>query len=128
MQKYNGRKVVTQLIKAYEEEAKIYEGLAQAAQEQHFLLKNGRDPKRLAALVEQQSKFAEHIGKIEAGIAPLREYWENIRDAARDSHVRALAKLLDKILEELAERIHTIVELEKDNSRELLKTMSAAGA
>ena len=133
MQRLNGREVVMQLITAYEEEAALYAGLEEAAADQRHLLANGQDPGRLAALDAGRAPWyhtpslAEHIGKIEAGIAPLREYWEKVRDGARDSRVRALARTLDQLLEELVERIHTIVEIEKENSQALLAVRTANG-
>ncbi len=127
MQRLNGREVVMQLITAYEEEAALYAGLEEAAADQRHLLANGQDPERLATLVERQSDLAEHIGKIEAGIAPLREYWEKVRDGARDTRVRALARTLDRLLEELVERIHAIVEIEKENSQALLTVRTTNG-
>ena len=128
MQQPDGREVVMQLIAAYQEEAALYAGLEEAAAEQRRLLANGRDTERLAGLVERQSKLAEHIGKIEAGIAPLREHWEKTRDHARDARVLALAQTLDRLLDELAERIHHIVEIEKENSRVLIAVRAASGA
>lgn len=124
MQKRNGREIVTQLIRAYEEEAKLYAGLEDAAVEQHELLRNGHDPRRLAALTERQQQFAEQIGKIEAGIAPLREYWEQIRDADPKMREHRLARTLDALLERLADCIHTIVEVDKENSRALMAEMT----
>lgn len=120
MNKLNGRKLVTQLTRAYEEEAKLYEGLERSVLEQRDLLLNGRDPRRLAHLVEHQRHLAEDIGKIETAIAPLRDHWERIRDRQRSGEVRSLADALDDLLERLAERLHAIVEIEKDNTRELL--------
>ena len=116
----NGRQVVTQLISAYEREADLYAGLEEAALEQQDLLVNGRDPERLDALLERQRHLAEHIGKIESGIAPLRQYWEQIRDAARGPQAENLMRTLDLLLEDLADRIHNIVEIERQNSRVLL--------
>jgi len=117
----NGRQVVLQLIRAYEEEAKLYAGLAEAATEQHDLMKNGADRERLATLVERQRQLSEDIGKIEEGIAPLRRHWERIRWHLVGHDLRTLAAQLDHLLEELAERIHTIVAIEKANSRALLE-------
>jgi len=120
MSKLNGRRLVTQLIRAYEEEDKLYDGLERSVTEQRDLLLNGRDPRLLAHLVEHQRHLAEDIGKIETAIAPLRDHWERIRDAQPSREVRRLGDALDDILERLAERIHAIVEVEKDNTRELL--------
>jgi len=116
----DGQEVLAGLIQAYEEEANLYAGLEEAAIEQREVLLNGRDPERLNQIIERQRHLAEHIGKIEAGIAPLRAYWEQVRDAACGSHMRHLADSLDRLLEELADRIHTIVTIEKQNSRALL--------
>lgn len=120
MTKRNGHDVVSQLITAYEEESRLYERVQQAASEQHAVLMNGRDPVRLADLVEQQRILAEDIGKIEAGIAPLRQYWEQMRDRLHDSHLRVRASVLDDLLEQIAIRIHYIIEIERENSRDLL--------
>ncbi len=125
MRKSDGRKVVTRLLTAYKEEAGLYEALAQAATEQHFLLTNGSDPDQLGALLDRQRDLAEDIGKIEAGIGPLREHWESTRDAAAP-RTRKLAESLDRLLEQLAERIHNIVKLEKDSSRALMRTTAKA--
>ena len=120
----SGREVVMQLISAYEQEIRLYEGVDEAATEQNEVLRNGRDPVRLAQLTERQRQLSEEIGKIESGIAPLREYWERIRDTVHGTHIHGLARTLDELLDELAERIHVIVEIEKQNSRELLSTIS----
>lgn len=120
MTKRNGHEVVSQLITAYEEEALLYERVQQAASEQYSLLVNGRDPIRLTELVERQRMLAEDIGKIEAGIAPLRQCWERMRDSLHDSHLRIRAGVLDELLEQIATRIHYIIEIERENSKALL--------
>ena len=99
-------------------------GVEEAATEQNQVLRNGRDLARLARLIERQRQLSEEIGKIESGITPLREYWERIRDTVHGTNVHGLARTLDELLDELAERIHVIVEIEKENSRELLGTIS----
>jgi hypothetical protein len=125
MSKASGRKIVMQLIRAYEEEERFYLGIERAVVEQHDVLRNGRDPVRLNELVEVQRELAEHIGKIDAGIAPLREHWEHIRDADLDDEAEALADVLDTILDRLADRIHLIVEVERENTEELLEPTCA---
>ena len=120
MNRPDERHVVTQLIKAYEEEARLYDSVEQVAVEQNLVLRNGGDHERLSKLLDRQRELAEHIGKIESGIAPLREHWERIREAARGTQVQELARTLDRLLEDLAERIGVIVEIEKQTSRELL--------
>jgi len=122
MNRPDQRHVVTQLIKAYEEEAKLYDNVEQVAVEQNNVLRNGGGRERLSKLLDRQRELAEHIGKIESGIAPLREHWERIREAARGSRVQELAQTLDRLLDDLAERIGVIVEIEKQNSRELLSS------
>ncbi len=112
--------VLSSLIRAYEEEANLYVGLEEAAVRQRQIILNGNDPRQLDRLVERQRELAEHIGKIEAAITPLRRYWEQIRDAAQGPQVRQLAQDLDRLLGQLAERIHTIVAIETENSHALL--------
>jgi hypothetical protein len=120
MRRPNGHDILRQLIRAYEKEATLYAGLETAAAEQQYVLLNGRDPERLDALVERQRRLAEDIGKIEAGIAPLRQHWESNRDAVRGPQIDRLAQKLDALLEALALQIHHIVEIEKENSEALL--------
>ena len=120
----DGREVVLQLISAYQEEACLYEQVYEAAAEQRRVLRNGRDPARLAELVERQRRLSEDIGKIEAGIAPLRDYWERTRYTLHGGHVRDLSRSLDSLLEGLADRIHAIIELERETACELLGTPS----
>jgi len=121
MSKLSGRTVVMQLIRAYEEEDRLYSGIEQAVLEQRDLLLNGRDTARLNDLVEVQRNLAEDIGKIESGIVPLREHLERMLTANPGSEVQALADVLDTILERLADRIHAIVEVERNNTQELLE-------
>jgi len=121
MSRSSGRKIVMQLIRAYEEEERFYLGIEQAVVEQHDVLRNGRDPARLNELVEVQRELAEHIGRIEDGIAPLREHWERIRDTGLGEEAETLADVLDTILDRLADRIHVIVEVERENTEELLE-------
>ena len=121
MGKPNGRTVVSQLIRAYEEEDRLYCGIEQAVVEQRDLLMNGRDPVKLNELVEVQRRLAEDIGKIESGIIPLREHLNRILAASPGAEVQALADVLDEILERLATRIHAIVEVERDNTEQLLE-------
>ena len=121
MRKLSGRAVVTQLIRAYEEEDRLYSGIEQAVLEQRDLLLNGRDPARLNDLVEVQRNLAEDIGKIESGIMPLREHLQRMLAANPGGKVQALADVLDTILERLADRIHAIVEVERYNTEELLE-------
>jgi hypothetical protein len=121
MRKPSGRTVVLQLIRAYEEEDRLYCGIEQAVVEQRKVLMNGRDPVKLNELVEVQRGLAEEIGRIESGIIPLREHMERILTASPGGEVQALADELDTILERLAARIHAIVEVEKDNTQELLE-------
>ena len=121
MRKPSGRTVVLQLIRAYEEEDRLYCGIEQAVVEQRKVLMNGRDPVKLNELVEVQRGLAEEIGRIESGIIPLREHMERILTASPGGEVQALADELDTILERLAARIHAIVEVEKDNAQELLE-------
>jgi len=127
MRKANEQEVVTQLIAAYQEEATLYASLEEAALEQFHILRNGHDEGRLDALTERQRQLAENIGRIEAGIAPLREYWEHVRDTPRAKAVSALSKDLDCLLERLAELIHQIVQIEKHNARVLMATVAPSG-
>ncbi len=120
----DGREVVLQLISAYQEETRLYEEVYEAAAKQQRVLRNGRDPARVAQLVERQRRLSEDIGKIESGIAPLRDYWEQARDTFHGGHVRNLSRSLDSLLEGLADRIHAIVELEREATHELLGTLS----
>ncbi len=124
MKKLDGRKAVLHLIKAYEEEDRLYEDIERAALEQCDVLRDGRDPARLREIVDRQRDLSEQIGKIEAGIAPLREHWELMRDSLADPEIRTLAEVLDALLERLIDRIHTIVEVERTNSEELLAPTS----
>jgi hypothetical protein len=111
------RVVLAQLISAYEQEDAIYAALEEAAAEQQAVLRNGRDPFTLDRLLDQQRSLAEDVGRIEAGIAPLRQYWEQRRDTHRHSpDTRRLAMMLDHVLDGLAERIHRIVAIQKQNS------------
>lgn len=120
MTRRNGNDVVSQLITAYEAEALLYERVQKAAAEQHAVLMNGRDPVSLSELVERQRILAEDIGRIEEEIAPLRQYWEQMRDRLHDSHLRVRASVLDDLLEQIAVRIHYIIQIERENSRALL--------
>lgn len=122
MHRANEQEVLSSLIRAYEEEANLYAGLEEAAVRQRQIILNGNDPRQIDRLVERQRELAEHIGKIEAAIAPLRRYWEQVRDSAQGPQVRQLAQNLDRLLGELAERIHAIVTIEKENARALLET------
>jgi len=115
-----GRDVILQLIHAYEEEGRLYDQVYEAAAEQQRLLRNGRNPVRLSELIEAQRHLAERIGKIESGIAPLRSYWERIRDSAHGPQTESLAEVLDGQLEDLVNRIHQIVEIERQNTQALL--------
>ena len=127
MRKLDGRRAVRQLIRAYEEEDHLYEEIERAVLEQNQVQRNGRDPERLRQLVEQQRELSERIGKIENGIAPLRQHWERIRDSLADPEVVALADVLDALLERLIDRIHMIVEVERENSRDLLASTASQG-
>ena len=124
MRKLSGRTVVVQLIRAYEEEDRLYGAIEKAVLEQRDVLMNGRDPVRMNELVETQRGLAEDIGKIESGIAPLREHMERMLVANPGGEIQALADVLDTILERLADRIHAIVEVERDNTEELLEPAS----
>lgn len=121
MRKLSGRTVVMQLIRAYEEEDRLYQGIEQAVLEQRHLLLNGRDTAKLNKLVEVQRDLAEDIGKIESGIVPLRAHMERMLTANPGSEVQELADVLDTILERLADRIHAIVKVERDNTEQLLE-------
>jgi len=123
----NGRAVLRQLITAYQEEAQLYAALEADATEQRHLLLNGRDPGRLGELAEHQRRLAEDIGRIETAIAPLRTYWEQMRDRSHGSGVRELARQLDDLLDALTERIHVIVEIERANSDALLAAVTPPG-
>lgn len=125
MRKLNGRAVVMQLIRAYEEEDRLYQGIGEAVLKQRDVLMNGRDPVELNELVETQRGLAEDIGKIESGILPLRERLTCLLVEDPDAEVQALADVLDSILERLADRIHAIVEVERDNTDALLEPASA---
>jgi len=128
MHRLNGRDVLKQLITAYEQEARLYAGLEEAARRQRNVLVNGRDPEQLGHLAEQQRVLAEHIGQIEAAVAPLRAHWEKARDGARAPRVLELAQLLDRLLEDLADQIHRIVQIEKANSEALVALRMPTGA
>ncbi len=128
MHRASEQDVLSSLIRAYREEANLYAGLEEAAIRQRQIIRNGNDPRQIDRLVERQRELAEHIGKIEAAIAPLRAYWEQIRDTAQGPQVRQLAQDLDRLLGQLAERIHAIVVIEKENSRALLATAALNGA
>ena len=118
--KRNEHEVISKLITAYEEEARLYQHVQQAASEQYAVLMNGRDPVKLAELVERQRELADNIGKIESSIEPLRQCWERMRDSLHDSTLRTRAMILDELLEQIATRIHYIIELERQNSKALL--------
>jgi len=128
MRRANEQEVLLSLIRAYEEEANLYAGLEDAAIRQREIIENGKDPRQIDGLVERQRELAEHIGRIEAAITPLRQYWEQMRDAAQGPQVRQLAQNLDRLLDKLAEKIHAIVAIERENSRSLLAVTASGRA
>ncbi|MFW6158718.1 MAG: hypothetical protein ACOC8E_05110 [Planctomycetota bacterium] len=119
MRKPSQAEVLTQLLDAYRQEARLYAGIERAAIEQFDILQNGRDPARLAELTERQRTLSELIGKIESGIQPVRQHWEQVRDSLEGPRCRRLASQLDRLLDRLADQIHTVVEIERENSNAL---------
>jgi predicted nuclease with TOPRIM domain len=123
MHKLGARNVLKQLIAAYREESALYADLENTAAEQNAILRNGRDQQRLDALMDQQRGLAERIERIEAGIAPLREHWDQLRDSEASEEMTQLSGTLDNVLAGVTECIHRIVTIEKDTAQVLLNDM-----
>lgn len=97
--------VARRLIDGYESELGLYMSLLALAREEHSGAGGARSVERTLARLREKGRILEEIGRLEAGLAPLKESWDQERGSRPNEEISALNRVLEQIAQVLEETL-----------------------
>ncbi len=97
--------VVRRLVEGYETELRLYGDLLALARDDGEAPAGARGVDRTLARLREKGRILGEIGRLDAGLAPLKERWDRERGSRPHDEIAALNQVLERIAEVLEEAL-----------------------